>query len=118
MDPIDAEVGEDEEEGELKVVIVGVWFVCENVVEFAVSADFREEERDGKDRDPGHGADGLFYFHADLILQELRVLEGGFVEDEDVGEGGDDEVNCGAGDPINKLESVQRMSGVCENHTM
>lgn len=34
------------------------------------------------------------------------MLKGGFVEDEEIGEGGDDEVDCCAGNPGRRLEGV------------
>jgi hypothetical protein len=37
--------------------------------------------------------------HADLVLEELGVFEGGLIEDEDVGDGGDDEVDNGSAEP-------------------
>lgn len=86
MNEVDAEVGEDEEERELKVVVVRVWFIGQVIVEFGVAADFGEEEGDGEDGDPGHCSYGLFNFHADLVLEEFGVFEGRFVEYEDVGE--------------------------------
>ena len=61
--------------------------------------DFGEEEGRREDSDPGHGAKGLADFQADLILEEFGVLEGCFVKDEDVGEGGDDDVDRCASDP-------------------
>jgi hypothetical protein len=41
----------------------------------------------------------LVDFHADLVFEEFGVFEGCFVEDEDVGEGRDNEVDCCAGKP-------------------
>lgn len=64
-----------------------------------MAEDFGEEEGSGEDGDEGHGVYGLGDFHADLVFEEFWVFEGGFVEDEDVGEGGDYEVYCCAGDP-------------------
>ena len=93
VDEVDAEVGEDQEERELKVAVPASWAVCEGIVELGVSADFSEEEGGCEDCDPGHGAHSLSNFHPDLVLEEFGVLEGCFVEDEDVREGGDDEVD-------------------------
>jgi hypothetical protein len=35
----------------------------------------------------------LLHFEPDLVLQVFRVLEGRFVEDEEVGEGGEDVID-------------------------
>ena len=85
VDEVDAEVGEEEEEWELEVVVVGPWFVGERVVEFGVAPDFGEEEGRGEDGDEGHGVPGLRDLHLYLVFEEFGVLEGGLVEDEDVG---------------------------------
>ena len=59
VDEVDAAVGEDEEQRELEVVVVGVGFVGEGVVKFGVAANFREEEGNGEDGDEGHGVHSL-----------------------------------------------------------
>lgn len=85
VDPVDAEIGEDEEERELKVVIVWHWFIREAVVELRVAKAFGQEEGHGKDRNERHGVYSLSDLHSDLILEELWVLEGRLIEHEDVG---------------------------------
>lgn len=99
VDEVDEAVGEDEEEGELEEVVPGEWRFGGRVVEFGVAAYFGEEEGCSEEGHVGHGVNSLCDFHADLVFEEFGVLEGGFVEDEDVGEGCDDEVEEGAGEP-------------------
>lgn len=55
--------------------------------------DFGHEERGCEECHDGEGGGCLGDFHADLVFKEFGVLEGGFVEDEGVGEGGKYEVN-------------------------
>lgn len=44
VDPVDEEIGETDEEGELEDTVVWEWFFGDGVVEFGVSADFEDEE--------------------------------------------------------------------------
>ena len=107
MDEVDAEVGEDEEERELAPVVPGAWAVREGIVELGVAADLGEEQGHGEEGDERHCVDGLADFHADLVFEEFGVFEGCLVEDEDVGEGGDDEVDCCASDPRGEVRLWQ-----------
>lgn len=88
VDEVDETVGEEDEEGELEPVVEAEGFIAEGVVEFGVAQDFGEEERSGEDGHGGHGVAGLFDFLSDLVLEEFGVFEGGFIENEDVREGG------------------------------
>ena len=99
VDEVNEEVGEDEEEGKLSVIIPISGGVREGVVELRVSAYLGEEERDCEHGDPGHSAYGLSNLHPNLVLEELGVLEGCFIEHKDVGDGGDDEIDRCAGEP-------------------
>jgi len=85
VDPIDEEVGEDEEDWYLKEVVSAEWRVGEGVVHFAVAPDFKCEERDGEDGHDRHGEQCLAHFENDLVLEVFRVLECGVVKDEEVG---------------------------------
>jgi len=75
VDEVDAEIGEDEEQWELKPIVPGTWAVCEGIVEFGVTADFSEEEGCGEERNPGHGVYGLANFHSDLVFEEFGCLK-------------------------------------------
>jgi len=99
VDEVDEAVGEEEEEGELEEVVPGEGRFGGCVVELGVAADFGEEEGRGEQGHVRHAVYGLRDLHLDLVLEEFRVLEGGLVEDEDVGEGCDSEVEEGAGEP-------------------
>ena len=99
VDSIYAEIGEKQEKRELEPIVPTSWSVCKGIVELGVALHFGEEERGCEESNEGHGANGLTDFHSDLVLEEFRVFEGCLVEYKDIGEGGDDEVNCCAGDP-------------------
>lgn len=99
VDPVDAEVGEHEEEGELHHVVPHSGGVVEAVVYLGVTADFEEEERGGEDGHYREGDVGLAHLEADLVLEVFGVVEGCFVEDEEVGERGEDIVDDEAEDP-------------------
>lgn len=100
VDPVDAEVGEDNEEGELDDVVPDSRAFCGGVVHLAVSTDLGDEEGRGEDAHDGHGAHGLGDLHGDLVLEIFGVGEGGLVEDEDVGEGCACEVDDETEDPV------------------
>jgi hypothetical protein len=84
VDPVDEEIGEEDEERELQDTVEGEWFLGGSIVEFGVSADFKDEEWGRQEGHWGHGAHGLFDFHGDLVLEEFGVFVGGFVPNEDV----------------------------------
>lgn len=86
VDEIDEGVGEHEEEGELKPVVVWIWFVGKSIVEFGVAPDFREEEGSREESNPWHSVHSLADLHLYLVLEEFGVLEGCFIEDENVGQ--------------------------------
>lgn len=100
MNPVDAEVGKDEEEGELEDVVPHSGTIGGGVVELSVAADFEEEERGSDDGHNWHGLVGLDHLEPDLVLEESGVVEGALVEDEDIGEGGDDEVDGQTEEPV------------------
>lgn len=82
VDPVDAEVGEDDEERELEECVEGEGGVCGEVVELGVVAHLCDEERR---RQRGHDWDRavrLLLFELDLVAQEFGVLHGVLVEDE------------------------------------
>lgn len=99
VDPVDEEVGEDNKEGELQIVVCGKRGLTGCVVEFGVAADFGREEGGGQDGHDGHGDVGLFHLKANLVLEEFGVVDCRFVEDEDVGYCGADEVDEEAKEP-------------------
>lgn len=84
MNPVDAEIREEEEKRELQDAVIGERLLVEGVVHFAVSADFGQEEWCRENGHDGHGFHGLGDFHADLVAEIFGVFEGGLVKDEDV----------------------------------
>ena len=82
VDPVDAEVGKADEEGELEVVVECEGCVRRCVVEFSVAADFEEEKGSGEDGHDGHGDHGLSDFEGDLVLEVFGMGDRGVVEDE------------------------------------
>ncbi len=80
--PVDAGVGEADEEGELEVVVECEGCVRGCVVEFSVPADFKEEKGGGEDGHDGHGDHGLLDFERDLVLEVFGMGKGGMVENE------------------------------------
>jgi len=59
MDPVDPEVGEGDEERELRIVIPLPWTIGGTVVHFGVALDFEPEDWCGEDSHDGHGPEGL-----------------------------------------------------------
>lgn len=82
VDPVDAEVGEHDEEGELQPVVEGEGRVFGGVVELAVAAHLGEHQRHGAERHEGHGDHGLFHLEDDLVAKVLGMLESLLVEDQ------------------------------------
>lgn len=114
VDPVDAEVGEAQEDGELQVVPrvaedaqdgVGEAWVGSAVVDEAEVADFGDEEGHGEDGHYGDRFEGLLDLQAHLVLEVFGVLEGGLVEDEDVAEGCECGVDKGAEEPAVDCQS-------------
>ena len=102
VNPVDAEIGEGDEQRELDDAVVREGLFGEGVVELRVSADFGDEEGGRQEGHDGHGLHGLLDLHGDLVLEELGVLDGGLVPDENVGEGGGDEVGDDAENPAER----------------
>lgn len=99
VNPVDAEVAEDDEGGELEDVPPEAGALLGGVVELAVATDFGEEDGGVEDGHDGHGLVGLDDLEPDLVLDVLGVVEGALVEDELVGQRGEDEVEQKAEPP-------------------
>ena len=84
MNPVDTEIGEEQEKRELQDAVIGEGLLGEGIVHFAVSADFGQEEWCCENGHDGHGFHGLGDFHADLVAEIFGVFESGFVKDEEV----------------------------------
>ena len=68
------------------------------VVKFSIAKDFGEEDGGGEDGHQWDGGEGLLDLLTDLVLEIFRVCEGCMVENEDVGEGGAEEIDDSAED--------------------
>ena len=90
--PVDAKVGEADEKRELEVVVEREGCVRGCIVEFSIATDFKKEKGSGTDGHDGHRDHSLSDLEGDLVLEVFRVCDGGVVEDEQVGEGGANEV--------------------------
>lgn len=99
VDEVNKTVGEYEEERELNIVVGGEWCFFQLVVEFCVALDFSDKEQGCQNRHARHGLHGLLDLLADLILQVLRMIEGSFIENEDVGECSENPVKYYAKEP-------------------
>jgi len=92
VDPVNEAIREGDEEWELQDIVPQPGPVGGGIVHFGVAADFEEEGGDGEEGHERHGVAGGFDFEEDLAFEVFGVLEVGFVEDEVVGEGCEDEV--------------------------
>ena len=85
VNPVDEEIGEDEEERELKEIVKGEWGIVEGVVEFGVTPDFCKKYGSGDEGHQWHCPHGLLDLETDLVLEVFGVGEGALVKDEDIG---------------------------------
>ena len=92
VNPVDEEIGEENEDGELEDAVVGEGLLGDGIVELGVASDLEDEEGRSEKGHGGHGGHCLLDFQGDLALEELGVIEGGFIPNEDVRGGCDDEV--------------------------
>ena len=84
VNPVDAEIGEHDEQRELQDAVVGKWLIGERIIELCVTADFGDQEGSRQQRHNRHGAHSLGDFHRNLILEILGVMDGRLIPDEDV----------------------------------
>ena len=112
MDPVDAEVGEDEEDGELEEVVPHAGALLGGVVKLAVASNLEAHEGRGAEGHEGHGLVGLDDLEPDLVLDELGMVEGALVEDEEVGERRKEEVHNDAEDPMAHCQHQLLCGGV------
>lgn len=84
VDPVDQKIGEHDEEGHLHPVVPASGALGARIVEFGVPAYFEEEHGPRGDGHGRHRGDGLSDLLADLVFEELGVLEGLLIEEEEV----------------------------------
>ena len=84
VDPVYAEVGEEEEEGELEIVVQREGRLGGGIVKLPITAYLSCEDRASQDSHERHGEQGLFHLKGHLVLEVFRVLEGVVVEYEEI----------------------------------
>ena len=84
MDPIDEEVGETEEEGELEEIVEPKGCLMGGVIHLGIPSHFANEEGNGEEGHDWESNGGLCDLHSDLILEVFGVGKCGMVENEDV----------------------------------
>ena len=99
VNQVDPEIGKDDEEWELEPIVPYSWSVGAVVIQHRVAAYFGDEEGSCEDGHDRQSSACLSDFHTHLVLEELGMIEGIFVEDENVREGCEDEVDDKAKDP-------------------
>lgn len=88
VDPINEEVGEHDEEGELKERVPSTHVpggrLWQLVVDERVAIDFGNEPRRGEKGNDGHCAQCLIDLHAHLVLEVFWVVDGSLIEDKNI----------------------------------
>lgn len=93
VDPVDEEVGEANEQGELENAIVREGFVGYTVIQLCVTSNLSDKEWGSQQRHRGHSTHRLLDFQRDLVFQELGMTESCLVPNEDVRQSRNHEVN-------------------------
>lgn len=99
MDPVNAKVGKKKEQGKLSNCVPEPGALIGCIVKLAVTTNFESHQRSGAEGHKGHGLVCLLDFEPDLILDKFRVLQGTFVENEQIGERGEKEIHEETEDP-------------------
>lgn len=84
MDEVYQEVGEEDEDRKLQIVVERKGSIAESVVEFGVALDFEGEESGSEKRHERHRCVCLLDLLLDLVLEVFRVVKCGFVEYENI----------------------------------
>jgi hypothetical protein len=84
MDPVDAEVGEEQEEWELHDVVPAARSFGREIVQLAAAAQFVQEDQGRHKRKQGHRLAGILDLEENLVLEILGMIHGVLVEDEEV----------------------------------
>ena len=85
VDPVDAEIGEENEEGKLEYVVQGEGCFGCRVVELCVATYFGKHAGCGQQRHERHGFVGLDDLEFNLVLEVFRMVESTFIENKDIG---------------------------------
>lgn len=100
VNPVYQEVGEEDEDRELKVVVEWERSVTKPVVELGIALDLQSEESGGEKRHEWHGCVCLLDLLFDLVLEVLRVVEGGLVKHEHVRQRRTQEIEDDTKEPV------------------
>ena len=111
VDPIDAQIREADEEGELKEIVQSEGSIRGCIVELSIALDFQKKQWRGEARYEWHGDHGLLDLEGDLVLEVFRVSEGSVVEDVEIGKASADEIDYEAKYPVNQSASCSANSG-------
>ena len=84
VDPVNAEIGEADEQWKLQPVVPDSRTLLCRVVELRVAAHFSQEPGRGEDGHDGESDVRLLHLKSDLVLEVSWVGEGSLVEDEEV----------------------------------
>lgn len=84
VDPIDEEIGEQDEERELQIAVQAKRGIGRSVIKLCVAAYFAKEKRGREDGHDRKRSQGLLDFESNLILEVFRMRECCVVENKDV----------------------------------
>lgn len=99
VSPVDAEIGEENEEGILRIVVPLPGALLGPVIQLAVATSIQHEQRGSTQSHSRHSLDCLLDLKRDLVLEKPRVVKSSLVEDEDVRKRSTDEVQKEAKHP-------------------
>ncbi len=85
VDPVNEEIGEEDEDWKLQVVIQGERLVGRCIIQFGITAHFTEEDRCGEYGHAGESDHCLAHFEGNLVFEVFGVGGGCMVEDEEIG---------------------------------
>lgn len=84
MDPVNAEIGECNEQWELYDAVVRKRLVGETIIQLCITPYLGDQKRGSQKRHDGHRSHGLCNLHGNLVFEELRVFDGSLVPDENI----------------------------------
>ena len=106
VNPVDAEVGEEDEERKLDHVVPGEGGLGWQVVQFRITTHFGKHAHGSQKRHQWHGPVRLADLQPDLVLEILGVVFGRLVENEVIGQSSAQEVQNQSKEPV--LQSACR----------
>ena len=85
VDPVDEEICKGDKERKLHPIVQGKGRLSGGIIEASVAAHFAQEEGRCKDGHDGERTHCLADLQGDLVFEEFRVGECGFVEYKNIG---------------------------------